>query len=438
MILTYDALNTSHVINGFGGQIWMDDQSRAVRIASDQGWSMLRTPIEDKKKDGSKPKLSKPNNSRAEYDAYWNQFDTEKMKNLHNTLASMGITPIYVQFGVEPIWLDNNNKFIGSNVNELAEYWAAHVAWMKKNDVTPKYIELFNEPDGDWNGYVIPNDYNSIVMTVRRILDERGCGATQIVGPGRAHFDVGTRDEWVDALSEDGIRSIDAWSIHSYEWGPEDINNPQYVRDNWQGFLNSVKVKDPNNLKPIFLTEHATKCTTFHNRTYADEKGNADDFASNTQYYGVRVFSNALSFINMGANSIIVWQACDQSWNSEQYWGMEKLDGTRRPVYYAISTLFTAVPVGAFVLKSAPFAESGMEAAAFTTGDQFIAAFANGTAEQRDVTVNVKNASISSPKAEAMVNGMIVELELVINDNNSFTVVLPGDSTLVVTFALSR
>jgi O-glycosyl hydrolase len=446
-ILTYNALDKSHTISGFGGQIWMGD-SRAIRIAEDQGWSMVRMSIEDKKPDGSKPGLSKPNNLRAEYDTYWNQFNTERIKNLHTILASKRITPIYVQFGIDRVWLDNdkNKNFVGSYVNELAEYWAAHVVWMKKNGVTPKYIELFNEPDyhdedGNGNGYVKPSDYNSIVKAVRRILDERDCSATRIVGPGRAHFDVEDPDEWVDKLDADGIRAIDAWSIHSYEWGsgPEDskINNPQYVRDNWKGFLNSVKAKDPSHSKPIFLTEHATKCTTFHAHPYADEKGNADNFASNTQYYGVRVFENALSFINMGANSIIVWQACDQAWNPEKFWGMEKLDGTKRPVYYAMKTLSTVVPSGAFVLKSPPQAKTGIYATAFTTGDRFIAAFANGTAESGNVTVNVNNASISFLKAEAMINGAI-ESKLLTVANNSFIVDLPRDSTLVVTLALSR
>jgi O-glycosyl hydrolase len=434
-LLTYNALDKSHTISGFGGQIWMGD-SRAFRIAEDQGWSMVRMSIEDTKPDGSKPRLSKPKNLRAEYDTYWNQLNTERIKNFHTILASKGITPIYVQFGIDPVWLDNK-KFVISYVNELAEYWAAHVVWMKKNRVTPKYIELFNEPDGDWNGQVMPSDYNSIVKAVKRILDERGCSATQIVGPGRAHFDVGPSDEWVDALDADGIRAINTWSIHSYEWGkPEDINNPQYVRDNWNGFLNSVKAKDPSHSKPIFLTEHATKCRTFHNRTYDDnEKPNPDNFASNTQYYGVRVFENALSFINMGANGIIVWEACDQDWEKKS-WGLEKLDGTKRPVYYAMKTLSTVVPAGAFVLKSPPQAKTEIYAAAFTTDDRFIAAFANGTAEHRTVTVNVNNASISFLKAEAMINGAI-ESKFLTVANNSFIVDLPGDSTLVVTLALS-
>lgn len=446
-ILTYDALDKSHTISGFGGQIWMGD-SRAIRIAEDQGWSMVRMSIEDTKPDGSKPGLSKPNNLRAEYDTYWNQFNTERMKNLHTILASKGITPIYVQFGIDRKWLDNaeDKNFVGSYVNELAEYWAAHVVWMKKNGVTPKYIELFNEPDyhdgdGNGNGYVKPSDYNSIVKAVRRILDERDCSATRIVGPGRAHFDVGAKDEWVDELDGEGIRAIDAWSIHSYEWGsgPGDsnISNPQYVRHNWKGFLNSVKAKDPSHSKPIFLTEHATKCRTFHNSTYDDnEKPNPDNFASNTHYYGVRVFENALSFINMGANGIIVWEACDQGWQMKS-WGMEKLDGTKRPVYYAMKTLSTVVPAGASVLKSPPQAKSGIYAAAFTTDDQLIAAFANGTAESGNVTVNVNNASISFLKGEAMINGAI-ESKLLTVANNSFIVDLPGDSTLVVTLALSR
>lgn len=92
-ILTYDALNKSHTISGFGGQIWMDD-SNAVRIARDQGWSMVRMPIEDKKPDGNKVKLSKPNNSCAEYDAYWNQLNTQTMKNLHIPWLLWGLPPL--------------------------------------------------------------------------------------------------------------------------------------------------------------------------------------------------------------------------------------------------------------------------------------------------------------------------------------------------------
>ena len=87
--------------------------------------------------------------------------NTERIKNLHTILASKSITPIYVQFGIDPKWLVTDNKikksFVGSYVNELAQYWTAHVVWMKKNGVTPKYIELFNEPDyhdeeGNGNG----------------------------------------------------------------------------------------------------------------------------------------------------------------------------------------------------------------------------------------------------------------------------------------------
>lgn len=455
--LTFDVKQTSHQMSGFGGQIWMDDEAVALDIAKDQKWSMVRVNIQDKKpavknqkkKDRDKLNLPLSNIKNVDFKTHWDSLDAGEMKEFHRQLETRRIIPIYAFLKDEPRWLDSNNKFISNYINEVAEYWAAHVGWMKKNGVSPKYIELFNEPDYKTGGIVSPKDYNEIVKAVRKKLDERGYKDTLIVGPGTAHFDLKPNDpNYIEALDPDGVNAIGAWSLHSYEWGwggstdPKwDINSPKYVRNHWkddQGLLKSINSKDPNHSKPIFLTEHATKSNKYYDSQYdSNDQDKNQNFASKTQSYGVRVFGNALTFINNHVNGVILFQAQDQGWD-KTHWGMMSENKFKRPVYYTMQTLSSAVPPGAMVLKSPLQDESDIYAAAFIAGDRFIAAFANGTQTERAVTVTVNNANISFLKAEAVVNGKIVKGKVGRTPNSpSFIVTLPSDSTLVVTFQSS-
>jgi hypothetical protein len=78
-------------------------------------------------------------------------------------------------------------------VQDYARFVAASVALLVRSGVSARYVELSNEPDGDWNCRIYPDVYASLAVAARAELDAAGMQAVGIAGPGLYVMNEGGR-----------------------------------------------------------------------------------------------------------------------------------------------------------------------------------------------------------------------------------------------------
>lgn len=380
--LQIDPSAPGHIYHGFGAQIWPGDP-RIEKVIETLRLSWVRIAymtVSD----------LPPRGSSEDYDAYWANTNIAHMKKTCETLQRHSVKMILCNFATSPGFL-TEKRLDPDSVEPYARCWASLVAFLVANEIHPTYLELFNEPDGDWNGRVPPQEYNRMIQAVRAELNARGLDHIGIIGPGLAHIDLGDKDAWVEALDESGINALAAWSVHGYEWRDGRNVGAQYVRDCWAaGFGRSILARDPQKEKPVFVTEFATLTDTY-NGAKIEKPTESDAFA-------LRVFENALSFLNCGANALIYWQALDMSWEPNSTFGLIAVDGQERPALHALRTLVPEISLGARVL---PLKQSQpLYAAAFAKDNTLVIALVNPSDTQITVTLATPSpASITLTKA---------------------------------------
>jgi hypothetical protein len=415
--IVFDVGQTLHRFDGFGAQMWSGDE-RPITIAEDFNFQYMRVNV-------NYDTLWFATGSRNDYDNFWATSTGWHLANIQDTwadLQSIGVEPILVQFGIQDVWLDGSGRFKSEYIDEHANYWGAYVNWINSYGMRPPYIEFFNEPDGTWNGYVSPAIYNEIIKSARAELDYRGFPDVNIVGPGLAHIDR-TTDEWIDALDNDAFTAVATWSIHGWDWSDQK-NDLHAVLHHWPAFANSVHGRDPGRVLPIFVTEYATNADDFHG-----VPGNLDSIP-----WAVRVFQNTLIHINSGASVPLYWQAADMTWDVGNH-GLIRVDGSRRPVYFALKSLAPRVPVGASVLR--PIVQDGdVYSTAFVNVNRMVVTMSNNTGVAQDKNVRILGVSdVNIIEAKAFVGtpgGEIVDRALVTNADMSIDIMLPSDTTLTV------
>jgi hypothetical protein len=416
--IVFDVEDTSQTFMGFGAQMWTGDD-RPIAIAEDMNFRYMRINV-------NYDSLSFSTGTRSDYDNFWANSTYWHRSNLQSTWAdldALGIKKVMVQFGIQDVWLNSSDEFQSQYVDEHAKYWGAYVSWISSYGMTPEYIELFNEPDGTWNGYVSPSIYNEVVKAVRTELDYRGFPDVKIIGPGKAHINIGSEDDWIDALDTQGVQAMGGWSIHGWYWWSQEQRDS--IRNSWYGFGNSINNKDPQGNKPVFITEYSSNATEFHGVTANLE----------TVPWAVRVFENTLSFLNLGVNIPIYWQSADMSWGEPNNNGLVRVDGSKRPVYYALQSFFPKVPVDSNVI-SPTLQDNDVYSCALLKDDVLVIAMANGSAANCSKTVKICNVNdLNITEALAFVGtpgNEIVEKYLTVNSDYTIDVDLPSDTTLTI------
>nr|MDO8108744.1 hypothetical protein [Candidatus Sigynarchaeota archaeon] len=412
--LVFDVNNASsgHEVLGFGANVWNGD-GRIHGLVHDLNFKFVRMFY-----GGADCPANVSGWMRADFDALYAglaQSATIDMLRAHN--VSVIVTP-----GIPGNWLDAGSTFKPEYIQSIAILDGALAGAMSGLGQPPEYMESFNEPDGSWNGHVLPTDYNAIVKALRAELDFRGLQSVKIDGPGLAHVDLGDRDEYVESLDAQGLDAIGAWSLHGWEWTSEVRADPALLRQAFaNGFIKSIRARDPGRTRPVLVTEYST--FAFNN-----DQGIPD---SESIPFAIRVFENTLSFLNGGANGLVYWQGADQAWDPNNTWSFLRLNGTGRPVYHAATTLYPKIPTGARVVPVDDQAY-GAYTGVFATNTTVVMMLVNRFETSQTITVHAKGiAGALLAEAIGFENGQVVNKSLSMDLER---ITMPPLSSLTLTF----
>jgi hypothetical protein len=423
--IEFDVNDVSHQFAGFGAQIWPGDTRVESLIAS------LNMEYVRMKFGGN---WNPPTDAtQAEMDAYVaSQYDSNtSIRNTYAILMQHDVAVIGNYFEGPSGWLGTNNTLKSENFDDFVRLWGSIAYYMQNNSMPIRYIEMFNEPEGDWNIKVPGASYNTIVKLMRSELDSRGLTNVGIVGPGLAYLYHGP--DWISALDNDGKAALECWSTHAWDegWAHQDAL-PSFLDQRWQDYFGAaVDSADPSHSKPIIVTEYATGVRTYNGVTFGDEVTDTSQFAQ-------RCYENTLTLVNNGANVLCYWEAANQSWQNgqnEPMSGLMRTNSTLRPVYYAFSTLMPFIPDNAMVLRKT-WNDPNISTAGFAGDNQLVLAFANSTADTVTRTVGVTGvSSFIITSARAFESGAIVDKLSQVSfdyDSNSMSISLAPESTLTI------
>lgn len=267
-----DTAAISHSFFGFGTQIWPIEFNKSienlllqsdidyVRFSSAPNWGGGMIAI---------PKDS----TDAEMNAFVsNSFKIRsptllpKSKKTFEFCKKNGIKVVLLMWSAPEAWRPVKNRLLPEYADDLARLWGSTLYVLSEQGMRPDYIELSNEPEGEWNTYIAPEIFNDLVKLVRKELDRRGFQNIGIVGPG-VSAQVG--DKWINALDDEGVKALGAWSAHNYE------SAARGVEAAFQPFVSAANAKDKS--KPVMVTEYSTKITNIAGQEF---RSNSDDTES--------------------------------------------------------------------------------------------------------------------------------------------------------------
>lgn len=424
--IEFDLNDISHQFAGFGAQIWPGDM-RVETVLADLNINYIR--------------MCPGGCSSPPTDATQTQMDTYVDSEYNGTtrgnsiIASLqmaenlGIQVILNMFGGPAAWLGTNNRLKTENFDDFARLWASQVYFFESRGLRINYIELANEPEGDWNIYISGADYNTAVKLMRQHLDNRGLIDVGIVGPGLAYLYHGPT--WISALDSDGKAALACWSTHAWDegWGHTDAL-PSFLDQRWRDYFGAaVDSADPMHSKLIIVTEYASGVRTYNGVTYGD------DFTETSQF-AQRCYENSLTLINNGANVLCYWEAANQSWQtSPPLYGLLRTDSSPRIVYSTLSTLLPHIPDNAMVIRKT-WDDPLISAAGFIGSNKLVLAFANSTSNTVNRTVGVTGiTSFIVTSAQALESGELVDKFSQVSfdyDSSSMDVTLAPESTLTI------
>ncbi len=282
-------------------------------------------------------------------------------------------------------------------LQSLANYIAAGVkhftdAYQKQTFCpgcySANYVELANEPNGNWDAQFSTEQYTQLVKYVYLALESLGSPYSQtlITGPGVGNMDWNTlsgTDIYTSAILSNAtaLSNLGAFSIHNYIYAKvngvsvENVDAQSSIDGHGQTanryyfplWYSSPKSIAPS--KPVIATEMNTEASGFHGVNYGPPNGhylcNSAPYTSanctivNTVPYGVRIYTYMISLLAAGANVPIYWEAQDQSWEaSAGGQGLVDLNGNYKTIYYALEPLFQYIQPNSSVLVS-PSTQAG-------------------------------------------------------------------------------
>lgn len=424
--------NVSHPFYGFGAQVWPGD-SRVEALCSQLNLKYFRVAP------GGCP--TPPTGATvAQMDNYVNSEynGTGRGNNVTACLQiaqRQNVKVIFIRFGGPSAWLGAGSRLLSQYFDDYARLWASEIYFFKSRGLRVDYVELFNEPEGDWNAYCPGGDYNTVIKLVRAELDSRGLTDVGIIGPGLAYLYYGT--SWIGALDTDGKNSLSAWSTHAWDegWGHTDAL-PSFLDQRWRDYFGAaVNAADPTHVKPVIVTEYASGVRTFNGVTYGtNEYGDTSQFAE-------RCYENALTLANNGANVLCFWEAANQSWQSQPMYAFLRIDSTKRPTYYVYSSFAPYIPSDAMVVTKT-WNDPVISAAGFIGSERLVLAFANSSANTVNRSVKITGVTtLAITNALAFVSGAVVDKTSEITfdySTGSFNISLPRESTLTVVATLDE
>ena len=280
----------------------------------------------------------------------------EKARTSHQFLRERGIQIIKIRFELPYHWRakDGSNQFLSEHIEDLARFHTGHLKFLSENGIHIDYMELANEPDGPWNGHLMPYDYAHLLERCDTLFEEHGFGEVKLLGPGLTFLNLhNTPQPYFEALVDIGPKHLDGWSTHIWDEAEFTHSLPEYTYGVWKPFLELVEKVDPERKKPLFVTEYASDIIDFGDQKWASPRDQVTDTVVDQWPHAVRVIANSITNLNRGTNGLVVYRLSDTHWH-DTGWGVmtQKTppDFEPKPVYHALANTLATLPRNSTIL----------------------------------------------------------------------------------------
>jgi len=297
-------------------------------------------------------------------------------RSFRDEMNALGITLDFVYWQMPRKWSKEFGVYRGqvqwrcvaAHLADYANLIAANLLYAATIGFHPQTIELSNEPDGSWNTFYTPAQYDELLVLTRRVMDAHGLTNIGIEGPGTSM--VAHLQFYLATLERTGdLRLLSRLSVHEYD------REKLPVVAGLSG-LHDVLRRRPEPL-PVVVTEFGSFRPEWDRPPYDAGPGQRSGTrnAADSNAYAVSVVGEALALIADGAPIIFMWQLEDEPWGNDSL-GLLDLAGRARPVARALGTVFSRVRPGATIIRHAR-PHPGVIAVTFATATDVTIGLAN-------------------------------------------------------------
>lgn len=334
----------AHPFAGFGLQVWPQTDHRAERDAliRDLNVRWVRFSVtpeipEDQLKDHMP--VTEILNVITKHE---DQQQSEMLRQFQQELNTLKVQSHLVFWQMPPPWCVSVHGSDGKervhvepgHIQDFSNWIVAHLLYLKRFGIAPAAVELINEPDGASNTNYTPEEYDSLLFSVKANFEEHGI-KTGIEGPG-----VGTgftTGAYLEELERTGhIALLQQLSWHDYDT----TKHPEPA-----GFAGvPLSLLSQAHRLPIVITEFTSESPRWSRPPYdAGPETRSENNAANSADFGVSVAGEALKLIADGASQVSFWQAEDPAWTHDAF-GLLDETGQRKPVATALRSFLQLLP----------------------------------------------------------------------------------------------
>ncbi len=380
--------NATHLFAGFGLQVWPQTDHRTERDA------LIRELKVRWVRFSITPEIPadqlKDHMSVAEIlsviTKYENQEQSDMLQQFREELGALKVQCHLVLWQMPPPWCITFHADDGKermhvepgHIPDFSNWIVAHLLYLKRFGITPAAVELINEPDGASNTNYTPEEYDSLLCSVKANFDQHGL-KIGIEGPGvSSGFTMGA---YLEELERTGhIALLQQLSWHDYDTAK---------RPEPAGFAGvPLGLLSQAHGLPLVVTEFTSESPRWSRLPYdAGPEVRSENNAANSADFGVSVAGEALKLIADGASQVSFWQAEDPSWTHDAFGLLDEV-GKPKPVATALQSFLQLLPKD--VQAVGPDKNSfGLAGAAFRTSKMVVIALANLTSTTRTLQVEL-------------------------------------------------
>eukprot|EP00756_Hemistasia_phaeocysticola_P060069 Hpha_TRINITY_DN3732_c0_g1::TRINITY_DN3732_c0_g1_i1::g.23854::m.23854 len=287
------------------------------------------------------------NATAAEMDAFVGKIVTPQLatqyRDLFANLTAQNITLLISGNDMPPNYVDHRNQLLPARADDVALLWEAWVARLSSPDIglPPRhFIELSNEPNGNWSVEIDPATWTKLACSVRDRLDARNLTQSGISGPGCS---IAVGQPFFAAIrAANASRCLAIVSTHSWEMSLSDPCGPHCMVETLADFDRLRRELDPTHSKVWAATEYGTRTGVImgkHFRVPVATKPSAGtcyanssvtalppDAESLSPVYAARVLAMTLAHINTNFDAALYWWLHDYSFTGFCF-GLTARDG---------------------------------------------------------------------------------------------------------------
>ncbi|MBV8276839.1 MAG: hypothetical protein JO170_16495 [Verrucomicrobia bacterium] len=377
--------------SGFGVQLWPATSHLAERDAllRDLHCRFVRVGFtsrltdEQLKNHMSVAEISSAINKAADAD------ETTVYSQLHDEINQLRLKLDLVFWQVPSTWCISSGdsefshaRINPDNIQDYANWIAAHLLYAKRLRLLPSTIELINEPDSAAGTQFSPEQYDALVFATRATLDRTGLAGVGIEGPGVAS--ASTVEAYTQVLERTGHISL----LAQLSWHDMDtVRRPEPA-----GFCGiPLGLLAKAHQLPIAITEFSSENPQWERSPYdSGPRNRGDNNAADSPDFAVSVVAEAIKLVGDGANSLSYWQAEDPAWTQDAF-GLLNEEGQRKPAAAALQMFSELIPPNCDVAKQKQLT-FGLASVCVRTERDWVLATANLSQDSRKIDARIVNS----------------------------------------------